>query len=315
MANETSSGAVKNSSGVPSLMAVPPWLLVLIAVTSVQIGAAFAKQLFDAIGFEGVVFLRTFIGGIVFLLMFRPRIFGHSRRVWGYVALYGITIAANMLLFYASIERIPLGIAVAIAFAGPLTISVLGSRRAIDFVWIVMAAVGILLLSPITDATLDPIGILFAAICAAAWAIYILVTKRATSVLPGNSMLALAMCVAAVVTAPFGAVNALEVLVSPTLIAIALVVALLSSVIPFWLEFLAIQRLAPRTAALLLSLEPAVAALMGWLILSEHLSAEKVLGIGLVTVAAAMTTRSDRSNEGHAGVADAVPEIPVVPLE
>ncbi len=95
MTNETSSGAVKNSSGVPSFMAVPPWLLVLIAVTSVQIGAAFAKQLFDAIGFEGVVFLRTFIGGIVFLLMFRPRLLGHSRRVWGYVALYGVTMRGD----------------------------------------------------------------------------------------------------------------------------------------------------------------------------------------------------------------------------
>ena len=289
--------------------------MVVIAVTSVQIGAAFAKQLFDSIGPEGVVFIRTFIGGIVFLLMFRPKLYGHSRRVWGYIVLYGVTIAANMLLFYATIERIPLAIAVAIAFVGPLTISVLGSRRAIDFVWIAMAAVGILLLSPITDTTLDPIGILLAAICAVAWAVYILVTKRAHNVMPGNGVLALAMCVAAVVAAPFGAVDALGVLASPTLIALALVVALLSSVIPFWLEFLAIQRLAPRTAALLLSLEPAVAALIGWLILSESLSPEKVVGIGLVTLAAAMTTRSDKNAAGAAPVLDAVPEIPAVPLE
>lgn len=313
MANK--SGVVKRSSGVPSLVSFPPWLLVLIAVTSVQIGAAFAKQLFDAIGFEGVVFVRTFIGGIVFLLMFRPQVRGHSWHVWRYVAIYSATIAANMLLFYAAIERIPLGIAVAIAFAGPLMISVLGSRRAIDFVWVVMAAVGILLLSPITDATLDPVGILFAGICSAAWAIYIIVTKRAANVLPGNTMLALAMCGAAVIAAPFGAVNALGVLSDVSLIVIGLVVALLSTVIPFWLEFLAIQRLAPRTAALLMSLEPAVAALMGWIILREHLSPETVVGIGLVTIAAAMTTRSDRHAAAHAPVADAVPEIPTVPLE
>ncbi len=276
---------------------IPPWLLVLIAVISVQLGAAVAKQLFVAIGFTGVVFLRTFLGGLIFLLAVRPRVFGHSRRVYLNIVVFGVTIAANMLLFYAAIERIPLGIAVAIAFAGPLMISVLGSRRAIDFVWIVLAAVGILLLSPFTDVTLDPVGILFAAICSVAWATYIIVSKRASALMPGNTMLALAMCVGALAAAPFGAVKALGVLENPALVGVALLVALLSSVIPFWLEFRAIKQVAPRTFGLLVSLEPAAAAVMGWLILHESLSVEKLIGIGLVTIAAIATTRSDRNAE------------------
>jgi inner membrane transporter RhtA len=292
-----------------------PWLLVIVAIVSVQIGAAVAKQLFDAIGFGGVVFLRTFLGGLIFVAVARPRWRGYSPHIYGFMLIYGTTIAANMLMFYAAIQRIPLGIAVAIAFAGPLVISVLGSRRAIDFVWIVLAAVGILLLSPITDSTLDPIGLLLAFMCSFAWAIFIILTKRAGNILPGNTMLALSMCTAAVVAAPFGAVSALGVLASPSLLVIGIIVALLSSVIPFWLEFRALKHLAPRAFGLLMSLEPAAAALMGWIILHEHLSFEKIVGIGLVTIAAAATTRSSTSAEADNSANVYEEEIAALPLE
>ncbi|MEP7293285.1 MAG: EamA family transporter, partial [Chloroflexota bacterium] len=263
MSINPASGELKPSDKPAALPLLQPWMLVVVAVVSVQIGAAIAKQLFETIGFGGVVFLRLFLGGLIFVAASRPRLWGYSPRVYAYMGVYGVTIAANMLTFYAAIERIPLGIAVAIAFAGPLLVSVLGSRRAIDFLWIVLAAVGILLLSPITDATLDPLGLAIAAVCGFAWAVYILVTKRVSNLLPGNTMLALAMCIGALVAAPFGAASAVGVLATPALIGLALVVALLSAVIPFWLEFRALKSLAPRTFGLLVSLEPVAAALMG----------------------------------------------------
>jgi inner membrane transporter RhtA len=288
--------ASQELSGLPAdaraSVPVPPWLLVVCAVTIVQMGAAVAEGLFETIGFASVVFLRCFIGGLIFLGLVRPRVLGYSRRVYLLIAIYGITIAANMLTFYAAIDRIPLGIAVAIAFAGPLIVSVAGSRRAIDLIWVALAAAGILLLSPITDATLDPVGLLLAFVCAFAWGTYIIVTKRAGNALPGNTMLTLSMCVAAVVAAPFGAVRAVEILRDPSLIGLAIIVALMSSVIPFWLEFKALRSLAPRVFSLLLSLEPAAAVIMGWLILHESLGIEKIIGIGMVTIAAAATTRT-----------------------
>ncbi len=282
--------------GSPPSAHAPPslgsWMQVVVAVTSVQLGAAIAKQLFEAVGFGGVVFLRTFLGSAIFLLLVRPRLRGYSPSVYRLIVIYGVTIAANMLSFYAAIDRIPLGITVAIAFTGPLMVSILGSRRRIDFLWIVLAALGILLLSPVTDAALDPLGLVLAFVCAAAWGIYILVTKRAGSLLPGNTLLALAMLAAALVSAPFGAVRAAGVLASPALIGTAVIVALLSSVIPFWLEFRALRSLAPRVFSLLLSLEPAAAAVMGWLVLHEHLSIETIAGIGMVSLAAIATTRT-----------------------
>jgi inner membrane transporter RhtA len=272
---------------------IQPWMLVVVAVTSVQFGAAIAKQLFDAIGFGGVVFLRAFLGGLVFLLLERPRLSGYTRTQVKYMLLYGAILAANMLLFYSAIERIPLGIAVAIAFAGPLVVSVAGSRRLLDLVWVALAAVGILLLSPITDVTLDIVGLALAATCGLAWGLYIIITKRASGLLPGNTMLAFAMLVAAVVASPFGAVSAAGILGSPALLGLAVVVVLLSSVVPFGLEFMALKRLTPRAFGLLVSLEPAAAAVMGWVILQEHLGWEKILGIAFVTIAAAATTRAD----------------------
>jgi inner membrane transporter RhtA len=276
---------------------IPPWMLVVVAVTSVQFGAAIAKQLFDAIGFGGVVFLRAFLGGAIFLLLERPRLTGYTRRQVAYMAIYGATIAANMLLFYSAIERIPLGIAVAVAFAGPLVVSVAGSRRALDLVWVALAAVGILLLSPITDVTLDLVGLGLAATCGFAWGVYIIVTKRVGGMLPGNTMLAFSMCAAAIVAAPFGAASAVGVLASPALIGLAVVVVLLSSVIPFGLEFIALKRLTPRAFGLLVSLEPAAAVVMGWIILQEHLGIEKIVGIAMVVIAAAATTHADNKAE------------------
>jgi inner membrane transporter RhtA len=269
----------------------PAWALVIIAIVSVQIGAAVAKSLFDTVGPSGVVFLRTALGAAIFFVAWRPALRGYSRRVMLYITIYGATIAFNMLLFYAAISRIPLGVTVAVAFAGPLGVAVLGSRRAVDLLWVALAGIGVLLLSPFTNETLDPIGILLAVLTAIAWAAYVILTKRVSHLLPGNSALALSMLMAALVALPFGGSGAIKVLTDPLLIITAIVVALLSSAIPFWLEFRAIRSLSPRVFGLLLALEPVVASVIGVLILSENIGLTEGLGIGLVTIAAIATTR------------------------
>lgn len=276
----------------PSWASRAPWALVLFGIVSVQIGAAYAKQLFDVSGTAGVVFIRTFIGAIVFTLIWRPKWRGYTREVYVYMGLYGAVIAANMLLFYAAISRIPLGIAVAIAFCGPLLVAVLGSRKLMDFVWVALAAVGILLLSPFANVTLDGTGVLLAFLCAGAWALYILLTKRVSGLIEGHASLAISMCIAAVVALPFGGAGAVKILGDGGLILTALVVALLSSVIPFAADFTAIKYLTPRVFGLLASLEPVVAAVIGFVVLQEELGPRELIGIALVTVAAVATTRT-----------------------
>lgn len=289
-------------SPIPSSRAAIPFArvvaaapaLVVIAIVSVQFGAALAKQLFEAAGPGGVVFLRTLLGGLMFLALWRPTLRGYNRQAYGILALYGVNIAVMMLFFYAAIDRIPLGIAVAISFAGPLGVAVAGSRRPLDVVWVAFAGVGVLLLSPLAGGSLDPVGVLLSLGSATSWATYILLSKRITRQFHDNSnaALALAMCAAALVALPTGLSGAIQVLADPALMLLSLVVALLSSAIPFALEFHALKTLPPRVFGLLVSLEPVVAAIMGYLVLGEVLSERQLIGIALVTVAAVATARS-----------------------
>jgi inner membrane transporter RhtA len=277
--------------------AIPEWALVVAAVISVQIGAAIAKQLFDAIGPAGVVFLRTLLAGVAFWAIWRPGIRGHGKAAYVYVLLYGINISLMMLAFYAAIDRIPLGIAVAIAFAGPLGVAVAGSRRASDLLWVAMAAISILLLSPFTNAELDPLGVLFALLSALLWSAYILLSGRVNRALDGNTALTLSMSVAAMVSLPLGIGTALKVLADPTLLALGLVVALLSSAIPFALEFQALKTMPPRAFGLVVSTEPVVATIIGFVALHEALGLREIIGIILVTIAAVATARSASPHE------------------
>lgn len=281
----------KEASSAGLMARIPPWSLVVISIISVQIGAAFAKQLFEVAGTAGVVFIRTFLAAILFSAIWRPRIRGYSRKVYLYMLVYGAVITANMLLFYAAISRIPLGVAVAIAFGGPLLVAVLGSRKLMDFVWVIVAAVGIIMLSPLTNVALDSFGVLLALMTAGAWALYIIVTKQIGGLVEGHSMLALSMGVAALVALPFGGAGAAKVLTDPALIVMAVFVALMSSAIPFSLEFTALKRLTPRVFGLLASVEPVAAAVIGFIVLHEALGVREVVGIGLVTIAAIATTR------------------------
>src|SRR5262245_14188209 len=271
--------------------AVPPWALVVVAIISVQVGAAIAKELFDAVGPSAVVLLRTVLSCLMFACL-RPKVRGFRKKDYAMLTVYGITIAAMMLLFYAAISRIPIGITVTIAFAGPLGVAVAGSHRRTDLMWVGFAAVGILLLSPLTGETLDPLGLLFAVISAISWSVYILISGRVARVFPLKSGLTLSLGIAALIAFPFGATGAAKALANPGILLVGLVVAVLSSAIPFGLEFYALRKMAPREFGMLASIEPVFAALVGFIVLHEGFGVREIVGILLVTVAAAATAHN-----------------------
>jgi inner membrane transporter RhtA len=266
---------------------VPPTLLVLAAVTSVQFGAALGKTLFDEISPGGTVFLRVLFGAIVLAAVWRPRLAGHDRRELGLAALFGVVLAAMNLCFYASLDRIPLGIAVTFEFVGPLGVAVFGSRRPLDLLWVGLAAAGILLLSDFGGTELDPVGVGLALLAGAFWAAYILLSARVGRVFPGGAGLALAMVVATVPLAPVGIAAAGTDLVVPWVLAVAAGVGVLSSAIPYALELEALRRLPIGVFGVLMSLEPGVGALAGLVVLGEQLAAREVVAVALVIVASA----------------------------
>jgi inner membrane transporter RhtA len=266
---------------------VPPTLLVLAAVTSVQFGAAIAKTLFDEIGPGGTVFLRLLFGAIVVAAIWRPRVAGHEPREIRLAVAFGLVLAAMNYSFYESIERIPLGIAVTLEFVGPLGVAVFGSRRPRDLLWVALAAAGILLLSDFGAADLDSLGVALALTAGALWAAYILLSARVGQAFPGGSGLALALVVATVPLAPVGIADAGADLLVPWVLAAAAAVGLLSSAIPYALELEALRRLPVGVFGVLMSLEPAVGALAGFVVLGEGLVAREVVAIGLVVAASA----------------------------
>ena len=283
-------GAVAGALG-----AAPPPGLVLGSIVSIQIGAALAVNLFPALGPAGTVFLRVAIAALLLMLGARPAL---DRKLLAHVGLllpFGCVMAAMNLCFYEAIARIPLGTAVTIGFIGPLGVAALTSKRALDFFWIGLAVVGLAVLAPRLGQTLDPWGVLLAAIAAAGWACFILLSRRVGQALPGASGLALGMVVAAVCLTPFGVAGASAALFDPLLLAGALAVAVLSTTLPFALEFAALQRLSARTYGVLVTLEPAVAVLVGAVLLAQPAGTRTVLAVSCVMAAAIGVTWSDRS--------------------
>ncbi|MFG2023366.1 DMT family transporter [Streptomyces sp. NPDC048825] len=256
--------------------------LVLAGGVSVQFGGALAVSLMSRAGALGVVSLRLVVAAVVLLVVCRPRLRGHSRADWGTVVLFGITMAAMNGLFYQAAARIPLGAAVTLEVLGPLALSVLASRRAINLVWAGLALAGVFLLGGGGFSTLDPVGVAFALSAGAMWAAYIIFSARTGRRFPQADGLALAMAIGAVLFLPLGIVESGAKLLNPTTIALGAAVAVLSSVLPYTLELLALRRLPASTFAIMMSLEPAVAALAGFLILSQTLTVTESLAIGLV---------------------------------
>jgi inner membrane transporter RhtA len=270
---------------------VPPTLLVLGAVSSVQVGAALAKTLFDELGAGGTVFLRVLFAALVLALVWPPRLRGHGSRDLGLAVVYGLALAGMNLAFYSSIDRIPLGIAVTFEFVGPLGVAVVGSRRALDLVWVGLAAAGILLLSDLGSGDLDALGVGLALLAGTFWAAYILLSVRVGKVFPGGSGLALAMLVATVPLAPVGIAQAGSELLVPGTLLVATGVGIMSSAIPYTLEIEALRRMPAGVFGVLMSLEPAVAAIAGYLVLGEGLVTREIAAVGLVVAASAGAAR------------------------
>ena len=270
---------------------MPPTLLVLLGIASVQFGAALAKGLFDEIGVGGTVFIRVLFAAVVLMAIWRPSPRGRSRQDLVLVAVFGLVLAFMNLSFYASLDRIPLGAAVTFEFVGPLGVAVAGSRRPLDLVGLVLAAAGILLLSDLGAGGLDGLGIALALLAGAFWAAYILLSARIGQRYEGADGLALAMVVGPAVLVPVGVADAGGELLVPWILAAGAAVAVLSSAIPYALEMEALRRLPTGVFGVLMSLEPGMAALAGYVLLGEGLVAREIVAILLVVAASAGASR------------------------
>ncbi|WP_255310750.1 EamA family transporter, partial [Streptomyces viridosporus] len=266
--------------------------LVLAGGISVQFGGALAVMLIPRAGALGVVTLRLLVAAIVLLVVCRPRLRGHSRADWGTVIVFGVAMAAMNGLFYQSVARIPLGPAVTLEVLGPLALSVLASRRAVNLVWAALALAGVFLLGGGGFDSLDPLGVVFALGAGAMWAAYIVFSSRTGRRFPQADGLALAMAVGAVLFLPLGIAESGTKLLDPVTLALGAGVALLSSVLPYTLELLALRRLPAPTFAILMSLEPAIAAAAGFIILDQALSAIQSAAIALVIAASMGAVRT-----------------------
>ncbi|WP_329337853.1 EamA family transporter [Streptomyces sp. NBC_00663] len=283
--------------------------MVLSAGVSVQFGGALAASLMPRAGALGVVTLRLLAAAIVLLVVCRPRVRGHGRADWATVIVFGLTMAGMNGLFYQSIARIPLGPAVALEVLGPLALSVLASRRAINLVWAGLALAGVMLLSGGGFGSLGVVGVLFALGAGAMWAAYIVFSARTGRRFPQADGLALAMVVAALVFLPLGIAESGTKLLDPTTLALGSAVAVLSSVLPYTLELSALRRLPASTFAILMSLEPAIAATAGFLVLSQALSTTEALAIALV-IAASMGVVLTQTGRAKPTTPVALPEEP-----
>jgi inner membrane transporter RhtA len=270
----------------------PAVTLVLGAIVSVQVGAAVATTLFDDAGPVGTVLLRLAFAAIVLAAIWRPAVRGLRGARAREVVLFGIALAGMNTSFYLALDRIPLGIGVTLEFVGPLGVAFAASRRPADLVWAALAAVGIVLLSPVPGGDLDALGSALALLAGAFWAAYIVLSARVGRSFAGGQGLALAMVVAsALLLGPGIAAGGAELL-DPGLLAAGFAVAMLSSAIPYSLELEALRRLPQNTFGVLMSLEPAVAATVGFLVLDQGLAAREAVAIALVVVASAGALRT-----------------------
>ncbi|MFF7330975.1 EamA family transporter [Streptomyces sp. NPDC008150] len=266
--------------------------LVLAGGISVQFGAALAVKLIPRAGALGVVSLRLTVAAVVLLAVCRPRLRGHSRADWGTIVAFGVAMAGMNGLYYQAVARIPLGAAVTLEVLGPLALSVIASRRAVNLVWAGLALCGVFLLGGGGFGSLDRVGAAFALGAGAMWALYIVFSARTGRRFPQADGLALAMAVGAVVFLPLGIAESGSKLVVPSTLGLGAAVAVLSSVLPYTLELLALRRMPASTFAIMMSLEPAIAATAGLLVLGQALSATEVVAMVLVIAASMGAVRT-----------------------
>ncbi|WP_338485722.1 threonine/homoserine exporter RhtA [Pseudomonas trivialis] len=270
--------------------------LLLIAMASIQTGASLTKSMFPIVGAQGTTTLRLIFASIIMLLILRPWRATFTARSLRTVFIYGIALGGMNFLFYMSLRTVPLGIAVALEFTGPLAVAIYASRRAIDFLWIALAIIGLLLLIPTGEASssIDLTGAAYALSAGACWALYILFGQKAGND-NGVQTAALGVMIAALFVAPIGIVHAGSALLTPALIPVAIAVAILSTALPYTLEMVALTRLPARTFGTLMSIEPAFGALSGLLFLHEHLSFAQWMAITCIILASTGATLTMRN--------------------
>jgi inner membrane transporter RhtA len=282
-----------NSSPRRQPLVSPIWL-VLIGILSVQFGASIAKSLFDEVTPTTIVWLRLTTSAVILGLLARPVLRGRSRQDWLVVLAFGASLGIMNWAFYQSFARIPLGVAVTIEFVGPLTLAVIGSRRPRDLLWVLLAGLGVVLLG-FDRTALNLAGVLFALLAGAMWAAYILLSAQTGRRWPGFDGLALASIVAMLLLTPLAVGSGGSDLLDPRILMLGAVVGLLSSVIPYSCELVALRSLRPSAFSILMSLEPAAAALAGMIVLNEFLSTEQWVAMVCVVIASVGATRSART--------------------
>lgn len=261
--------------------------LVLVGIISGQLASALATFVFDEVGPAGTVFVRTVFAALALAAIWRPVTSGMSRTAIRDVGLFAVALSGMNLCFYESLDRLPLGIAVTLEFVGPLTIAVLGTRNRLDVLWVASAAAGILLLAPDIGDGVDAVGVALALMAGFFWGAYILMSARVGRGADGRSRLASAMLISAVLLLPTGLAEGAGALIDPSVLAVGFAVAILSSAIPYTVELEALRRLPERAFGVLLSLEPAIAAVVGLVVLDQHLATRMVVAIALIVIASA----------------------------
>ncbi|MFH0475427.1 threonine/homoserine exporter RhtA [Kluyvera ascorbata] len=281
-----------------SLRKVPSWLpilVILISMVSIQSGASLAKSLFPLVGALGVTALRLALGTLILVVVFKPWRLRFAKAQRLPLLFYGLSLGAMNYLFYLSLQRIPLGIAVALEFTGPLAVALFSSRRAVDFIWVILAVVGLWFLLPLGQdvAHVDLTGALLALGAGAGWAVYILSGRRAGEE-HGPATVAMGSLIAAIVFVPLGAFQAADALWHWSILPLGLAIAVLSTALPYSLEMIALTRLPTRTFGTLMSMEPALAALSGMVFLGEMLTLSQTLALAAIIAASMGSTLTMR---------------------
>jgi inner membrane transporter RhtA len=279
-------------------LALPsPTILVLISIVSTQLGSSFAKTIIHSLGSTTTVFLRVGLSVIILILIQRPRLKGYTSANYLLLILFGLDMAAMNLSFYASIDRIPLGIAVTLEFIGPLGVACLNSRQLLDLLWVFLAGIGIFLLAPVEGSSLDPLGVGLALTAAFFWGMYILLSAKIGKVFTetnGLELMTTALITETIGLLPLTILTGGLAQLNPGLLAAGLGVAVLSSAIPYTFELEALKKLPIRVFGVLMSVEPAIATIFGFIILREQLELRGIVAVILVTLASIGASACDK---------------------
>ena len=277
---------------------MPASTWVLAAIASTQLGSALAKSMFDQVGPLGMVLLRVGLAAVILMLVRRPRWRGHSPRDYRLLLGFGLSLVIMNSCFYSAIARIPIGVAVALEFTGPLTVALVNSRRPLDGAWVALAAVGIILLSPLHTRALDGWGVVLALMAGASWGLYIPLSAKTGQHFRSSDGLALALALGGAIMLPIGIAVDGSALLQPQVLWAGFGVAILSSAVPYSLELAALRRLPLNVFGVLMSLEPAIAAVIGFVGLGETLTLTMAIAIILIVVAAIGVSISPKPAQG-----------------